>query len=521
MFPIFSKTISLHGAANSMQGGRKENQDDLGFIDTPLGFLFVVCDGMGGGPGGKTASAIAKQEIARHLNSCNQLTPRKQALRIAVAKANDALNAAMAANKELRGMGTTVVAILINSESAIVCHAGDSRCYRMHGRLMLFRTQDHSLVGELVRKKVMTEEEARVSPQSNVISKSLGSKTDHNPDIEETGYRKGDRFILCTDGVWGSMPHKKLLKFFAAKGQTANVVGSISSEVDRLGFAKGGHHDNHTIAIIEMDCNSKLHDKWYKMMLTAICGIAALAAFIIGICLYSGSAGNDTASIGNTPQESGKTLHIGNGPAATPSQTDGKITENLSDKNLLKDVNDTTKKKDEAADGDNKGNASTADNKKADADKKADTERKANVDKNADSGKHPAADKNGSKDNKDAGKGKKTVAYGDPAKFKTSVNQALTALDNMLGYHNGNEKKTKEQKGLHADKVIKAIQNLKALCGKQREPEVNGVLAYAKKNKTAMAEVSKGSKSYGSSPKAQGIIKKIKEKLEKIKNNTK
>ena len=98
MFPIFSKTISLHGAANSMQGGRKENQDDLGFIDTPLGFLFVVCDGMGGGPGGKTASAIAKQEIARHLNSCNQLTPRKQALRIAVAKANDALNAAMAAN---------------------------------------------------------------------------------------------------------------------------------------------------------------------------------------------------------------------------------------------------------------------------------------------------------------------------------------------------------------------------------------------------------------------------------------
>ena len=133
----------------------------------------------------------------------------------------------------------------------------------------------------------------------------------------------------------------------------------------------------------------------------------------------------------------------------------------------------------------------------------------------------PAADKNGSKDNKDAGKGKKTVAYGDPAKFKTSVNQALTALDNMLGYHNGNEKKTKEQKGLHADKVIKAIQNIKALCGKQREPEVNGVLAYAKKNKTAMAEVSKGSKSYGSSPKAQGIIKKIKEKLEKIKNNTK
>ncbi|WP_287071888.1 hypothetical protein [Prevotella sp. LMAG:51] len=56
------------------------------------------------------------------------------------------------------------------------------------------------------------------------------------------------------------------------------------------------------------------------------------------------------------------------------------------------------------------------------------------------------ADKNGSKDNKDAGKGKKTVAYGDPAKFKTSVNQALTALDNMLGYHNGNEKRPRSRR---------------------------------------------------------------------------
>lgn len=498
MFPIISKTTRLHGAANSMQGGRPENQDDLGFIDTPLGFLFVVCDGMGGGPGGKTASAIAKQEIARHLNSCNQLMPRKQALRIAVAKANDALSAAMAANKELRGMGTTVVAILINSHSAIVCHAGDSRCYRMHGRLVLFRTQDHSLVGELVRKKVLSEEEARVSPQSNVISKSLGSKTDHNPDIEEMGYRKGDRFILCTDGVWGSMPHKKLLKLFAAKGQPANIVGRISAEVDRLGFAKGGKHDNHTLAIIDMDCNSGLHDKWYKIMLTAICGIAALAAVIAGACIYSAtSSETKTASSMTTGGgQGGSTAITTGGNVSTASQEGGKTFGGMTEDGTLADK--------EHKDSTKNGDGQQADGRTA----------KASDDKPKDEGKDAAADRKTEKSGKDTT---------DAAKLKDSIDKALEALKNMVEYHNEDEKKTKEEKLLHAKKVISALENVKKQCGKNCESDINGILGYANKNRTAMAGVSKGEKTkkYGSSPEAQKIIRTIKEKIEKIKEKAK
>ena len=492
MFPIISKTIRLHGAANSMQGGRPENQDDLGFIDTPLGFLFVVCDGMGGGPGGKTASAIAKQEIARHLNSCNQLMPRKQALRIAVAKANDALAAAMAANKELRGMGTTVVAILINSHSAIVCHAGDSRCYRMHGRLVLSRTQDHSLVGELVRKKVLSEEEARVSPQSNVISKSLGSKTDHNPDIEEMGYRKGDRFILCTDGVWGSMPHKKLLKLFAAKGQPANIVGRISGEVDRLGFAKGGKHDNHTIAVIDMDCNSGLHDKWYKIMLSAICGIAALAAIIAGACIYSATSDRTSAQNATTGSHGSGTAITTGGNVSTASQEGGKTF------------------------GDMTGNTTPADTERKDTTKSGEKDRdtKASDTKAEENGKDAAADKKEEKSGKDTA---------DAAKLKDSIDKALEALKNMVEYHNEDEKKTKDEKLLHAKKVISALENVKKQCGKGSEGEINDILGYANKNRNAMAGVSKGTKTkkYGSSPEAQKIIKTIKEKIEKIKEKAK
>lgn len=479
MFQIISNKAKLHGTANSMQGGRRENQDDLGFIDTPLGFLFVVCDGMGGGPGGKTASAIAKQEIARQLSSCNLLTPRKQALRIAVAKANDALTEAMMSNKELRGMGTTVVALLVNEYSAIVCHAGDSRCYRLHGRFQLFRTEDHSLVGELVRKKVLTEEEARTSPQSNVIAKSLGSKTDHNPDITEMGYMKGDRFILCTDGVWGSMPHKSLMKLFTAKGNTVNVVARISGEVEKAGIAKGGGHDNHTVAVIVMDDSSKLHDKWYKRFCGAVATLIAIMAIIITVCIAGSDNSKPAAASGNggsyTTTTPVKEL-------ATPAAKDEKPDKGDTDKNAVK------------IDG------------KMYSGKEGSTDEKADGESVTDNTEKDSAAKEG-----------KTESKGS-SDIKAAIEKALTALKNMEGYHNENAEKTKSEKALHAEKVIKCLENVRQQCGKKDEATANGILDYAKRNKKAMAGVAKPKDSgrYGSDNTAKEIMQKIRAKLKEL-----
>ena len=85
-----SNILSLTGLAESNQGGRSENQDDLGAQDTPLGFLTIVCDGMGGGPGGRTASHIVKTEIIRILCDCEATTSRETAFKMAATKANDA-----------------------------------------------------------------------------------------------------------------------------------------------------------------------------------------------------------------------------------------------------------------------------------------------------------------------------------------------------------------------------------------------------------------------------------------------
>ena len=284
---IKSDIVSLHGAAVSMIGGRPENQDDMGYLDTPLGFLIVVCDGMGGGPGGKTASYIVKHEIAETILECSPQTPRDHALKMAAARAHQALEEKMKDNPALNGMGSTFVAILLNSQSAVVAHSGDSRCYRLHGKKCLFRTQDHSLVAELVRKKVMTEEDARQSPQANVITRGLGSTNNHVPEIDEIPYRKGDKFILCTDGVWGAMPHQKLLETFSQPSDIQKLLSDISTRIDKIGFLKGGGHDNHTIAMFELETDSLLKDdvSWKKWMIISMSAVVVI--ILLCGCLWA------------------------------------------------------------------------------------------------------------------------------------------------------------------------------------------------------------------------------------------
>ncbi len=329
---IKSDTIALHGAANSMQGGRQENQDDYGFIDTPLGFLLIICDGMGGGPGGKTASHIVKREIATALCQCYATISRERALKMAVAKAEEALENKVKEVPQLSGMGSTFVAILINSHSAMIAHAGDSRCYCLRGKKVRYKSADHSLVAELVRSKALTEEEARVSPQSNIITRGLGNVSNHVPDIDEIPYKKGDRFVLCTDGVWGIMPHKDLLDRLSTDADIGNLVSNISEEIDKVGFAKGGNHDNHTLAIFDIDVDSEMVDTTARNRMIAILGGCAILLAAIVIILLSSDKIREFYNHKNTTEDN--TINTGypggkgrsrknTGYAAFPVKVDG------------------------------------------------------------------------------------------------------------------------------------------------------------------------------------------------------
>lgn len=303
MVKITSSLFSLTGFAETRQGGRPENQDDFAFSDTPLGFLVVVCDGMGGGPGGKTASSVAKAEIVRSLMHATSQMSIQEALCQAAAAADAALKAYIAHDQRLAGMGSTFVAILIRQSSAIIAHAGDSRCYRLHRGRMVFRTRDHSLVGELVRKRALTEEQARTSPQSNLITRGLGSVSNTQPDVDIVPYCRGDRFVLCTDGVWGIMEQSLLVSRFRNMQDLSTDVPRMADEIDRIGFGQGGHHDNHTFVVIDMEANSTMKDSFrirllHPRMLMIVSALALLLFIGVGSIAWLCSPSKSSTFVG-------------------------------------------------------------------------------------------------------------------------------------------------------------------------------------------------------------------------------
>lgn len=278
------------GFAESRTGGRKENQDSYGFKQMERGFLMTICDGMGGGPGGKTASDIAVKEIIGGIEEANRDEEIPNIIIKAIRRANMAILESGNAHPNLKGMGSTATVLLLSKHSAFVAHVGDSRVYQLRGKKKLFRTFDHSMVFDLVNQGVITEEQARLSAQSNVITRALGINPDVEVDIQELAYEKGDRFLLCTDGIHGTMPEKELIKMVANKKNSLGAVtDDIATFVDNAGHASGGGHDNLTLAIIEPNINSKLKAKMSKATKLTILVLAVTCVISVALNIVQGT----------------------------------------------------------------------------------------------------------------------------------------------------------------------------------------------------------------------------------------
>ena len=278
VIPIDIKGKTL-GFIDSRIGGRKENQDSAGIKETQLGYLVVVCDGMGGMQGGSTASQLAVKTILETVASADKQSNPSMTLIKAIRNANMAIIEEGQKNPELHGMGTTVTALLLTDYSAITAYIGDSRIYQLRDGKKIFRTFDHSMVFEMVKKKVISEEQARLSAQSNVILKALGINPDIEIEITERPYQKGDKFILCTDGFWGAMPEEEFIRHLSEKSPINKILESTANIVESIGRNSGSEYDNLTDAILEMSNNSILKEKMNK---TAKIIIAVLSILLIG-----------------------------------------------------------------------------------------------------------------------------------------------------------------------------------------------------------------------------------------------
>lgn len=234
-------------------GGRQENQDFYGTAKTKFGDLIVVCDGMGGYNGGRYAAELAVNTILK----CIETTPELEsqiALQNAINEANTAIWNEAHAKPEFKNMGTTVTALLITPEKSIACHVGDSRIYHIRNGEIIFRTFDHSHVFELVKAGLLTEEEARISTKSNIITRALGIKQSVEIDTSDNlVYQTGDRFLLCTDGIWGMLPETELIQIVSQPTDTETILANLMEKIDALGIENGGKHDNLTAALVEIE----------------------------------------------------------------------------------------------------------------------------------------------------------------------------------------------------------------------------------------------------------------------------
>lgn len=284
-------------------GGREENQDSCNITETRRGLLVLVCDGMGGMAGGATASAeavrIIRDYVSQPMSEDDIDDDNKSTLIKAISSANAALLSMQEANQGLRGMGTTVTALLINEEKATVAYVGDSRIYQIRGGRKIFRTFDHSMVFEMVRKKILTEEQARLSAQSNIILRALGQKPEVDVDAFDLPYDKGDLFFMCTDGVWGTMPEQELIKRVSERQHPKVVTETLAMNIHNDALRAGGGHDNLTAALVKTTVNSKLRSKMEAKIKKAllVCAVLLLISIVGNIVLIS--------RLNNSPKSSG------------------------------------------------------------------------------------------------------------------------------------------------------------------------------------------------------------------------
>jgi PPM family protein phosphatase len=247
--------ISLEAVGRTDVGRRRpHNEDTLGLLPAeyqPLaaerGYLFAVADGMGGAEKGEVASRLAVEALfATYYDDSEPDLPPEAALRAAFAAANGTVYGE-GLNLDFGMMGTTLVAALVANDRLIVGHVGDSRAYLIRDGALRRLTDDHSLVEEQMRAGLLTPDQARTSPQRNIITRAIGHQVDVEDDQRvESPLQPGDLVLLCSDGLHGMLEDEELL----AIAQQADLAGAAAALIAAAN-ARGGH-DNITSLLVRV-----------------------------------------------------------------------------------------------------------------------------------------------------------------------------------------------------------------------------------------------------------------------------
>ena len=230
---------------------RQQNQDAMFFErlseDT---YLAVVCDGMGGAAAGNIASELAISVFVGSIReSLQEDCPlMNDVLRSACIEANSAVIDRANHNADYVGMGTTLVAVLVQGETAHCANVGDSRAYYVSENGISRITRDHSLVEDLVARGELTEEEARSHPQRNLITRALGAEDSIDVDVYTHVLEQGSYLLICSDGLSNMISGQEILFEIIHGGDSADCCERL---VD-LAYSRGAP-DNVTVVLLEKE----------------------------------------------------------------------------------------------------------------------------------------------------------------------------------------------------------------------------------------------------------------------------
>ena len=227
---------------------RSENQDAYAVFETGVFHGAVVCDGMGGTSGGQVASAIAvsrfEKELCATLRDDMTAEQVRQAVLSAIACANDALRQEAARNAEYQHMGTTLVCAVARPDMAIIGNIGDSRAYHFTREDVSLVTRDHSMVAYMVERGELTQEQAKLHPGKNVITRAVGTEPEVEGDVFICKLRKEECILLCSDGLSNEMADQEML-FEVVHGMSKSDCCQRLLHIAK----KRGAPDNVTVAL--------------------------------------------------------------------------------------------------------------------------------------------------------------------------------------------------------------------------------------------------------------------------------
>lgn len=221
-------------------GKVRANNQDAPIVSEKLR-LYGVADGMGGHKGGEVASTSARDDLLRELEG---KTPSVATLSGAIEEVNRQIYHQQEHDDALTGMGTTLSVLWMSDNFVYIGHVGDSRVYLLRDGEFKQMTLDHSLVEQLVREGVLTEEEAQNHPMRNIITRAIGTDESVEVDVVVEERRKGDLWLACSDGLHGLVDDRQMRDALRQYAPEKAVDVLLKAALD------AGGRDNVTLVIV-------------------------------------------------------------------------------------------------------------------------------------------------------------------------------------------------------------------------------------------------------------------------------